>query len=186
MTYPFAMHGTCAAITETLYPSSTVSDAEWTPDGTVHEETDTESDLDFAFLLITGGLFDECPTIGTQGTNEYEVHIANPTGEPGSSDCQKLTIEWRVAKDDNEGENTGTVNMRIRLYDGATLIVTDTETDIGLTETTFTRLLSDANYDNITDHDDLRFKVFAEGCADTAPDQPSALAFWTRLQYEAQ
>lgn len=81
-----------------------------------------------------------------------EVKFASAT-DPVRSD--EHVVRYRISS------TSGTGNIDVKLYCGATLIHTWTHTSVPSTPTTFTQVLSGAEADSITDYTNLRMKFDA-------------------------
>lgn len=167
----------CPAIAEDLQPSSTVAVSGFS--GSPHSLTD-EPGNDGESAVANSIAATVCPTHGEAAT--YEVHMTNPTGTPGESDCQQLTVTYRVRR---TGGDPGEINFSITLLEGGTTIAgPDTANDVSTGFANHSFLLTDTEYDNITDHDNLRIFVLATACGDSAPDfDVDARITSTQLKY---
>lgn len=82
--------------------------------------------------------------------NDYfEVLLADPFGNLST---EELELEWRAYNSGN-----GIVTMKCELVQGTTVIATDTQA-LTATPTTYTKTLTEEEYNNITDEEDLRLR----------------------------
>ncbi len=187
MVTPFWFWNFCAGIDETLVPSSQVSNAgAWTFGGDplptdTADATDNISDDNEG--TITPQPTDDCPST----TNMvFIVHITNPTGVPGDSSCQGMRFHYRIAADADGNDGILCWALQCRLQQGTTTIDLEDQVkyDGDAILATFTKTLSDAEVDSITDHTDLRFRVRATVGLDTEFQKFGAVLICTGLELE--
>ncbi len=185
MTYPFPMFTGCGAIEETLVPSSQVSNAgAWTMGGTplpddTADATDNFSDDNEG--CITPQPTENCPST----TNMvFIVHIGNPVGTPGDSSCQGMRFRYRIAADADGQDSILCWALQCRLQQGTSTIDLEDQVkyDGNAVLATFTKTLSDAEVDSITDHNDLRFRVRGTVGLDTEFQKFGAILICTGLE----
>lgn len=171
MTIPIFWPFPCSPISETDYPDSDVSTGSWTPTA-VYAQIDDTSDADSVLTPLAG----TSPT-----TYTFECTLANPTGNPAGAACQGLALIARVRK---VAVGTGTVDLTVRLREGAsTTIASTTSLDIGTSYVDYTITLTKAQYASIGNHDDLRIQVAATIMADSGTDEIQAECSQARLVY---
>jgi hypothetical protein len=170
----------CVGITETLYPDSDEESGNWIPSagGTLASNLD-EDDSDY--ILLNAALLSstECPD---QDEDLCELGVTNPTGTPGTNACQRLIVRYRSRF---SGSDSGCVDIQVKLLDGVTVIASNSyEPTASFVTRSFT--LSAAQYNSITDHNDLRIEITGFIGVDSvvSPDVQLDVAF-ARLEYLA-
>lgn len=152
----------CAPITETLLPISDITQGEWSENGGTGTRASCldnfGSDAENLEADFSGYDNTDCPSHFY--ITDCEVRIANPSAAPASYDCgQRLKIRMKIG--DNDTGSEGCSEFRNRLQDGGTLIATHTSNDPGTTAFAVDLQLTNGQYDNITDFDDLRLRLRA-------------------------
>ena len=164
--------------TNNYYGTSTVSN-DWSTT-TPHDETDSTSDAEFATTGISGSI------CASTDVFTYVIHMANPTAPGDSSACQELRINIRHRKNGVDA-SVGCGDIRVRLLQGVTVKHTSSNYTLSTAWTTTTIILSDAEYDSITDHDDLRLEVRARiGINSELEFENEGNVSYNRLQYVAK
>lgn len=165
-------------LNETLYPvTPDVTVGSFTPTP-LHNQLDADDANDASRDAQAS-----CPG-GT--TETFEVSIANPSATPASSATQELRLQGEA---DKVGVDAATgcafVDFEIQLIDGTTVIATVSATDIATS--TLDSLLSDAEYDAITDHNDLRIRMNSLlGFDDESTPDVTIDVNYVRIQYVAK
>lgn len=168
----------CEPLVDTLWPDGTLQQGQWQT--TPHNEWDAndgnENDLPFPSV--------ECPSFET--FTEAIVSMDNPSDTPASSDCQRLRMRFE-ARLTGIDAGAGCGEMRIRLYQGNTLIREGSWRTLATFAQTWTETLSTSQYDNITNHNDLRIR--AEGRAGIGNEFQFDVTIscdYVQLEYDAQ
>ena len=91
-----------------------------------------------------------------------EVTLENQS-DPASSTGH--IVRYRLARNQSGGGQPGTLNVIVGLYQGTTLIATQTESDVPLAFAEYSFTLTGGEADNITDYDDLRIRWDADKSA---------------------
>ena len=182
----------CASIDETLVPSSDVGPGDYAPDpagGALATHLALNgNDIDtviFASFLAGFAAQNECTA--TTSVASFEVHFGNPSGVPGPSDCQGLRWIVRQRKLDSGGTwFPGKVDVsQVQLRETTTQRDSFDFGVLGTSYVTTTRTLTDGEYDNIGNHDNMRLRYnTVDTCADTAFDGgPTLQIAWAKLEY---
>ena len=188
MSFPFPIFAaaeTCVAITETIKPNATVQDSGWAKtEASMHLTLDELSNDDEIATLDVSGLLDVCAETGP--FKDFDVRLEDPS-TPGAGSCQGMEIQWRGADETNLPVG-GCINWKIELRQATTLVKQQLYSDLGISPTTRTFSLSIAQVDAITDHTDLRIRVFAQsGLEDlSAKSGPEAYVFYVGVNYFAR
>ena len=113
-------------------------------------------DADDANAIDTqGNSLDSCPS---QTSLECEVTLGNPSGPPGTSATQEARLQGKGRKIGSDSTG-GCVDITWLLKQGTTTVVSTGIADIGSTYATINRLLTDAEYDAITNFNNLRIEI---------------------------
>jgi hypothetical protein len=186
-TIPFIWSGNpCEPLVDTIIPSGAISEV---TDGTwFHSNSDIWNSVgdegdDGEGAFTFGGGETECPS---QDSSNFVVALDNPSGPVGGSDCQGMRYDNRWADDTDDGEIQGCADHNGSLLQGASNRKSATEqTDIGGL-TAVTDVLSAAQIDNITDHNDLRSRN-SKSIGKEAPkvSPPTCVTTYTGVDYYA-
>jgi hypothetical protein len=133
---------------QALVPDGDVVDGNW-----VNESSETNlypslaDDNDSTYVWIDGGVQNDT----------FTVQLSNPDGVPASGPHYLM---WKIY---NKG-GSGSISLKIELWNGGTLIKSDTQTvPAGATE--YIIKLDQADVDKISDYTNLTVKVIIEGVA---------------------
>lgn len=128
-----------------LRPDSNVTQTRFTG-GYAEIDESSANDADLAYANATG-------------TSTLEVGLSNPGGAPSAG---TVTIRYRVAKTDNAGSPNGSgpdSTFNAYLYEGATLI--DSDTTRTISSASFTTFTWNPNTAGVSDWSDLRLRFTA-------------------------
>lgn len=178
MTLPILPLGPgCTPLLDTIYPDGTIESTDWTANP--HTDTNDQSDATFASSASSTAV---CPS---EDAYDFEVSMDNPSGTVGAGDCQDMVVRVRARKSEIAG--TGEVDIQFRLMEGATQRdISSKYNDIGTSFVTFTSVLSVAEVDAITNHNDLRVEVTSFGCGDFLFDSVECDVSQVEVEYRAR
>lgn len=178
MTIPIIWSGIpCTPLGETIFPTSDQETSGWgsTP---LWSKLDDNSDSDF----VTSNSSDtQCPS---SQSFDFTVNMDSPSGTPASTDCQELVARVRCRSVVNFG--SGQVDIRFDVRQSGTLIAQQTFTDISTSFTTKSFTLTDAEFNNITNHSQLRAEVTATICVDDEFSELECDVAWIEFEYVAK
>lgn len=130
---------TVPPILQYLRPDADDTDGSWTDQsgGTTLYAAIDETDADDA---------DYIRSVASPSADACKIRLSNPASAP----AEPLRVRYRFRKGGDE-----TIDLVVRLYEGAGIIATWTHTDISNSFVTETQTLSGAEFASITDFDDL-------------------------------
>lgn len=179
----------CAALDETIRPNTDDPGGfqDWLPGSgsgsTAHSRLSIETETDTVVTDTPGGSPKEC-----SGSDfpvfKLEVGLEDPSSDPGFFACQAMDYTYRVRK---IGSDPGTVDLDISLIQGTTTIDgprlsadIDTYSNHGDSPT-------EAQYNSITDFDDLRLRIEATVCVDDILDNDVGCEMaWNKIVFSAK
>ena len=148
--------------------------------GSAHSRLSVETETDTMFSDLTAAECGDSTEVFT-----LEVGLDNPSGAPGPFLCQAMDYTYRIRK---TGSDPGTVDTRISLIQGTTVIDGPRlEADLDGTFFNENDLPTEAQYNNISDFDDLRLRIAATVCIDSIPDTDVKCEMaWNRIVFSAK
>ena len=175
---PYLNH--CSPIDEDLYPSSDIAqDGLWLNEASgssLYDHIDNAaSDAEYVEYQGEGS---ECPTTDQEA---FTVHMTDPSSAPAKSACQTLRVRYRAGL---LGSDPGCGDLDVVLLQGASTTIASDSVSLSSGYTTFSFLLTDTEYDNITDHDDLRLEITGyQGVDDLLNSDVLVRVSYARLEY---
>ena len=184
---------TCSPIDETLVPSSDQDTGDYVPDPSggglfTHLALNSNDNDTVIFApLILAGFPQQNQCSSTTSVGNFEIRFGNPSGVPALSNCQGL--RWIIRQ--RKLASGGTWFPGIIDVSNVQLRETTTQRDsfdfgeLGTSYITTTHTLTDAEYDNIGNHDNMRLRYnTVTTCADVALDGgPTLQIAWVKLEY---
>lgn len=131
-------------MTQYARPSSDISTSNWTTTP-LYQKIDEASYDDGDYIQSTGG----------SGTYTCEVKLSSVT-DPQTGDSH--VVKWRGIK---AGPGSNTVQTRLYIYQGTTLIATSGQYSEGTSFAEHSYTLTSGEANNITDYTDIRFRIEA-------------------------
>jgi hypothetical protein len=119
---------------------------------------------------------------GTNNSNvTYECGLSN-VSDPNSSSGH--TFRYRVVKTYTGTPDAGgsTTYVTAYLYQGTTLIATDTERTLDGTWTTYSMTISSSEADSITNYTDLRLRIYSGASGGSVANRRSVGLSWAELE----
>ena|SRR5215203_549705 len=146
---PLADDGSRAA--QIAVPISDISDGSWLNElgsnTNLFASIDESAASDVDYIISSA--------LGSGSSDTCEVGLTSLT-DPTSSSGHTVSYRYRA-------QGTGTMNLTVRLMQGATIIASWTHTSVSTTYATATQTLSGAEADAITNYTDLRLRFVATG-----------------------
>lgn len=181
MSFPFPIFtgAGCSPIDETIVPNGEISDSNVFLENNCTPFFDCIKDIDDATQNMIADINEHGGEIcASQDTWSVEVAMENPVGTPPGSDCQELILRRYVADQEVEEGQTSCIDWRVQLKCGTTAIQNFSFGAQGDDPPIVEHTISDAAYDNITDHDDLRINIrYQVGLEDAMSKLPALGVF---------
>ena len=174
--------GNCVPLEEIRRPNADGSTSgTWTASGggslyTMLDES-SASDADYVYNADFGAI---CPT---QTTVFFEIGLEDPSDTPGSEFCNTITVRHRARK--TEALNTTDLDLTVALMEGGSTRASATYNNIGTTFTTRSFTLTETEYGNILNHNNLEIRFTFSGCGNADPYILQAQVSWAEIEYVA-
>src|SRR5215217_3066631 len=139
------------AATQTGVPISDVTDGSWLNE--LGSNTNLFASIDETVASDTDYIISSALSSGVSDTCEVGLTALN---DPVSSSSHTVAYRYRA-------QGVGTMNLTVRLMQGASIIASWTHTSVSTTYAVATQTLSGAEANSITDYADLRLRFVATG-----------------------
>lgn len=170
-----------SGVSEDIRPDADITVASHSPStGTNLYEVLDETSFNDSDYVTSPDSLSECPT-----TDDFtfEVGLGNPVGTPADSSEQTMTMRSRFRRGT---ANAGTADVIVELVQGTTVIASRTHADVGTSFTQFNDVLTNAEVDAISNHNDLRIRVTSRLCSTNELNPISGETSWLELAYTAK